>query len=383
MMRFDLNHGGLAEDKVQAAIEDAFTPDFVFRSPRKIGRNQLTDVLVLFDDVGLVIESKSRSPNSNAQDNSHSSQRWAADKLIEANAQIKSAIKAMRENLVPYVENTLRGRIKFDSNKYKWLYGLIILHHVSEPYNPLELVPLLKHVEYAIHVLSFNDFMNLCHFLDTPADLINYFEHRTDVLIPTLKPRIHQEIELFGYYLHKLEEIYLLRAKSKGLTFEHGDFKPYADKLKRVIDGTYPNIKAGYVIDHILEKLHHQDPEVATLNPKGKLNDYADIAAVLGSMPRVRRINIGAVYLRIAKMAADHGASYHKVIYNRRRSECILVMASTLSRERRKERAKMLIYFTEKAKSDYKANQAIGIATEPAGQMGSSYDIVLLTSCLS
>ena len=54
----------MTEDAVQSSVEDAFSSDFVFRSPRKEDGKEVTDILVIFDDVGLVIQSKAQALSS-------------------------------------------------------------------------------------------------------------------------------------------------------------------------------------------------------------------------------------------------------------------------------------------------------------------------------
>lgn len=376
MIRFDLTPGDIAEDAVQEAIEKAFSPAFVFRSPSKIGRNQLTDVLVLFDDIGLIIESKARHPL--VKDTSERALKWAEDKINEALPQISNAIKAIQGGQVPFVQNTFRGRIPLEKARFPWLYGLIILQHESFPYNPYECVPALGKCEFPVHVLSFSDFWNLAHYLDTPADLINYFEHRSDVLLPTLHPKVHNEREVFGYYVRNLDKCLLVRAKAKGLKLTDKDVKPYADKLRTLIGGRCPNSQAGYLIDHLLDQLLDRDPLLDVIGNGGASDNANEIITAISQIPRVRRIDIGSAFLRIAKLAKDAGVRRYKAIYSKARNECTLLLASPLPRQQRGQRIEELRQLALLAQVYYQVNRVIGIATEPAGQMGHSYDVLLL-----
>jgi hypothetical protein len=59
-MKFKIDIGARTEDEVQSSVERAFSPLFVFRSPRKEDRDEVTDVLVPWHDVGLVMQVKAQ-----------------------------------------------------------------------------------------------------------------------------------------------------------------------------------------------------------------------------------------------------------------------------------------------------------------------------------
>lgn len=385
-MQFKINIGDITEDAVQSMVEGVFSSNFVFRSPRKEKKEEVTDVLVLFDDVGLIIEVKARAIGVSKNDKKSKSLNWATKRMKKALGQISGAVRAIKTNKMQYVENETRGRIAFEIDRYPWLYGLVILHHSSEPYDPNQLVPTLCKMKIPVHILSFRDFWNISQFLDTPADMINYLEHRTDVLLPTLNPKVHEEQKAFTYYLRHLENIFALRFKSRGLKCEVEDFKNYAEKLRNLIAGKHPYPGAGLIVDKMIEKIHDVDPNVGTINEKGSIipqynkTEYAKIATELAKIPRVRRIAIGQLYLDLAKSAADTNKMYYRPMHSPKRSDCMLLMASPLPQSERKKRAEDLVAYTRLAKEYYQVHKAIGIATEPAGSMGSSFDFVLIES---
>lgn len=384
-MHFKLNVGYIAENEVQQAVEEAFSPDFVFRSPRRQDGKEVTDVLVLFDDVALVIQSKAQAMRLQ-KSRSELSLDWAAKNLTKAGRQLRGAVRAIRAGRVSYVENDRRGRVAFKLEEFPWLYGLIVLHHQSDAYQSIELVPTIRKVNVPIHVLSFRDFWNLSKLLDTPGDLINYLESRSDVLIPTLNPRVHKEQEIFAYYLRHLENIMAVRAKARGDAFTRQDFEPYANALRRVVKGTHPDQKCGLVIDHMIEKIHRQHPDLEALRtggeviPRSDRAEYAIIATELGNIPRVRRIALGRRYLEEAKLAANSGQDRFVVTHSGKREDCVLFLASPLSRDQRQKRREKLLHLTTLAKSYHQVHRALGVATEAAGQMGSSYDFIFLES---
>ena len=382
-MQFEKDVGTLAEDELQEAVEAAFSADFVFRSPQRIGGKEVTDVLVLFDDVCIVIESKAQATEQSARRRASEPLSWADKSLSKAAGQIGGAVKAIRSGRIKQVENETRGTVPFDSADFKYIYGLVILHHRSEAYDALDLCPALGSIDAVTQVLSFRDFWNLCHFLDTPVDLINYLEHRPEVLVPTLNPRVHEEAPVFGYYFEHLEEVLRVRAEGRGDEFTMQDFQLYADEFRRVVSGEHPHVEAGHVIDRMIERAHDLDPELRFVGPEGDgisqdSAAYSKIAARLGGIPRVRRIALGQRFLRVAQLAEETGESTHDVSHSPRRSDCMVFVASPLNRSERAQRSRWLFALTTLAKAYHEVNVAIGIATEAGSQMGSSYDMVFL-----
>lgn len=384
-MNFKFNVGYLTEDSVQKIAEDAFSSDFVFRSPRREGGKEVTDVLVLFEDVALIIQSKAQAINLTNSEPS-SSFDWVTKNLDKAGRQIRGAARAVRAGKMPYVENDRRGRVLFKNKDFPWLYGLVILHHQSEPYRPTELVPILREINIPVHVFSLRDFWNLSKFLDTPGDLINYLEHRTDVLLPTLNPLVHKEQEVWIYYLEKMEEIMTLRAKKFNYALTKQDIQSYAQGLRQIAKGKDPDWEYGLVIDHMIEKIHDVDPELEALRigektvPRSDKATYAIIATELGKINRIRRIALGRRYLEKAKLARDSGQDHFLVTHSLRRGDCMLFLTSPLSRNQRKKRAEKLLHLTTLAKTHYQVHRAIGIATEDASRIGRSYDFLFLDS---
>jgi hypothetical protein len=284
-----------------------------------------------------------------------------------------------------HMENPLRGRVPFPSTEVKWLYGLIILHHVSVPYDPFELVPELRKTPVPLHILSFRDFWNLAQSLDTPGDLVNYLEDRSEVLLPTLRPRVHEEESVFTYHLENLESLFVSRAQKRGLAVSEHDVRPYAAHLRRLLMGDLPDPSAGQVIDHMIGKAHENDPSLDKLRfGDGVVDCQPDnsiqIATVLSMIPRVRRIALGKSILRTVARAGERQEDDWTTTHSLSRSDCILFLASPLSRSQRDERRRRLLVMTVMLKHYRQVNKAIGIATEVGDEAGCSYDFVYLDS---
>ena len=380
-MNFKINVGAQTEDEVQAAVESAFSPDFVFRSPRREGGKEVTDVLVLFDDVALIIQAKAQALELRSEA-SHGNTDWAAKNLKKAGQQVNGAIRALRAGRMPFVENSRRGRVPFRVHDYPHLYGLIVLEHESDPYDPMKLVPSLREIQAPVTVLSFRDFWNLNEFLDTPNDLINYLEHRPEVLVPTLHPKVHEEAQVFGYFIERLEDVMEVQARFTGRALPDG-VNTYARELRRVVNGEHPNKQAGLVIDHIIDKIHDADPDVTFTDAAGEpvgQEAYFRLVTELSMIPRSRRIALGERYQTVVDRAGASNENSHDATHSPSRGDCIVLLASPFERSERLKRTKHLMNLTKAAQSYFGVSRAIGIATEAGHDHGCSYDVVLLES---
>lgn len=371
---FNKNIGEPTEDAVQAAVEAAFASDFVFRAPRHEGDKEVTDVLALFDDVALVIQAK-------AQSGTRDSLTWAKKNLAKALKQTRGAIRVMRSGRLTQVKNERRGELAFDPSQYPFMYGLIVLHHESPPYKAEDLVGNVAKQEFPVHVLSFRDFVNLARYLDTPGDLIDYLEHRTDVLLPTLEPMVHEEQQVFAYFVEKYEEIHALRAGQRGDDFTVADGRPHAEHLRGLIAGTV-DPHPGRLIDLLIDRVHDVDPGLG--RPRGLSapppggSDYSKIAAAIAAIPRARRIALGRKGIDLAKRSAETRTTRHFLTYSSRRDDCLLYMVSPLPEQKRAERRDFLLELTALAKAYCRVTRAIGIATTTPGTGGGAEDYVLM-----
>lgn len=108
-MSFKINIGDATEDEVQRFVEGAFSPFFVFRGPRKdVDAKEITDVLVPWSDVALVIQVKAQAVNA-AGGEQNTSMKWARKNLEKAGRQVAGAVRAIRDGRMSYMENPLRG----------------------------------------------------------------------------------------------------------------------------------------------------------------------------------------------------------------------------------------------------------------------------------
>jgi hypothetical protein len=177
--------GPQTEDDVQRFVEHAFSSDFVFRSPQRLDRgkeHEATDVFALFDDVALAIEVKSQAYNADGTPRIEDL-GWTRKNLTKAVSQLKGAVRTIKTGQIVRLENERRGSLQFSTDMFRYVYALVVLNHVAAPFDPVEHVPDIGSFGVPLHVLSFVDFYNIARVLDTPVDLIGYFEVRSQILL--------------------------------------------------------------------------------------------------------------------------------------------------------------------------------------------------------
>ena len=379
-MNDKLNIGMESEDEAQRIIEGAFSSDFVFRSPDKVDGHEVADIIILFKDVALVVQVKSRSPSEDPVEGSRSL-AWTKKNLSKAVRQVTGAVRAIQGGRMPTLENSRRGKINYPEETIKWIYGLVVIHHQAPPYRATDLCQDLQSAAIPIHVLSLVDFNKLCKRLDTPWDLIGYLEHRALVLLEEVDAHVHREGKVFNHYIENLESVWEKSAKRKGDEFARTNVEVYGRELRKIVKGEHSHQRAGFVIDHIINKAHTAEEELSgNSNGENMRESYARVAEALASIPRARRIALGRAYLRIAKESSESGEERFHLSHSPLRGDCMLLVASPLSRNQRAQRAEDLYAMTFLAKQYHQVERALGIATEPAGQMGSSYDMVFMDS---
>ena len=375
--------GAATEDDVQHFVEHAFSVDFVFRSPHhQKGRQQkeTTDVLAVYDDVAIPIEVKAQAYNADGSPREESA-AWTKKTLEKAVGQVKGSVRMLRGTGTVRLQNVRRGELVFDPAKSHFFYGLIVLNHVSQPFSAEELVPEIAASDFPIHVLSFGDFFNLNRVLDTPADLVGYLEMRADVLVPTLKPRVHEEKRLIDYYFENLEALTEFRAKLRGEIVPAAKVKPYADTYRSIYRGDCPDIEHSYYVDRIIDRAHEIDDsspspfEDLAGAPK---SDYAIIAEQLSHIVRPRRIYLGRMFRDAIERAGRRNEIEFATVSSKLRDECLLFMASPRPDTERAERNKDLRDYLLLLKAARQVTRGLGIATEAGFGRSRSYDFILV-----
>ncbi|MHB0972258.1 MAG: hypothetical protein ACYC7A_18055 [Thermoanaerobaculia bacterium] len=371
--------GKQSEDDVQRFVEHAFSPDFVFRSPQHLKggkQKEATDVFVLFDDVALAIEVKAQALNADGSPAADDPD-WTKRKLKKAVSQVKGSLRTTKAGQFIKLENDRRGPVQFSTDKFRYVYGLIVMNHNSAPFDACEIVPELATVDHPVHVLSFADFYELARILDTPVDLISYFEVRTEILIPTLNPKVHAELTALEFYIDRFEELTSFQAKLHGEERPRELFTEHGEMLRRLYRGDSSELEDSYFIDKIINWTHQVDESAAPPFEDGE-RDYVEVATHLASLTRPRRAYTGKAFRDAIRRAGESKQDAFAQFSSQRRNDCMLFLASHRPGEERKERGQDLFQLLWLLKATRNAKSAMGIVTEAGFGKPRSYDFILL-----
>lgn len=371
--------GKQTEDDVQRFVEHAFSPDFVFRSPQHLkgGKHkETTDVFVLFDDVALAIQVKAQALNVDGTPAAEDLD-WTKRNLEKAISQVKGAIRTIKAGQIVRLENDRRGAVQFSTDMFRYVYGLVVINHTSEPFDARQLVPDLANGGHPVHVLSFGDFYNLARVLDTPVDLIGYFEVRSQILIPTFNPLVHAEQQALEFYVDHFEKLTSFQAELHGEQRPPDLFKEHGDMLRRIYRGDSSGLSDSYFIDTIIDWAHQVDGSSPAPFENGE-RDYVTIATHLATLVRPRRAYIGKAFRDAIKRAGESKEDDFAQFSSHRRSDCMLFLASHRPDEERKERGQDLLRLLWLLKATRQVKRAMGIVTEAGSGRLRSYDFILL-----
>jgi hypothetical protein len=113
----------------------------------------------------------------------------------------------LRAGEVTELRNKWRGVAKWNPSQVKDYYGIIIMNHSSDLYEPrLIATEAFKKAEIPIQVFSLLDFSQLLRFVNTAWDFIVYYELRAKFGRRHDCP-VHQEFETYQGILSSYDEL--------------------------------------------------------------------------------------------------------------------------------------------------------------------------------
>jgi len=355
---------GLYEEQVaQWVAEKSFFRDFVYRNAKgeKKG-DQLVDGIVLFGDVMILIEVKAQIGSAKRDD-------WVRDRLGKAAEQLKKSKALLQDGKIARLRNDFYGELDFVPQNYPNLFGIVVLAHDSDPYYPPDLVPEMLACDFPIHVISLSDFALVADRFDTAGDMVNFLETRTDTS-KMHRLLVHEEAKNLRSMIQEYRTVwtpYFLDSPPELLDKAVEMFGEKASgRLQLDKDWKY-----GLLIDDLIAHAHDLDPNLAW-NENTTHEAGLRVASFLGWLTRDRRIKLGKLAFKHAELARD-GKVYHFHHHHPSRGTCFVYVASPVSRA---DRVKYLQFLVNYAQMVYGCKKSLGVATEPTGGGGRSYDFV-------
>lgn len=324
----------------------------------------------------MAIEVKSQAHNADGSPRI-ADEGWTRKYLGKAVSQLKGAVRTIKAGEITRLENERRGSVTFSSDMFRYVYALAVLDHEAAPFNAVDLLPEIAKFGVPLHVLSLADFYNIARVLDTPVDLIGYFEVRTQILIPTFNPKVHEEQSVFEFYIDHFEELTSFQAELHGEQRPPDLFKEHGEMLRRIYRDDSSGLEPSYFIDKIIDWTHQIDDSSPAPFEHGE-RDYVAIATYLGNLVRPRRAYIGKAFLEAIERAGDTKQADFAHFSSERRNDCLLFLASPRPDEERKQRNEDLLRRLLLLKATRQVKRAMGIVTEAGFGRPRSYNFILL-----
>ncbi len=317
--------------------------------------------MALFDDVVLMVQVK-------AQCGGHDPLAWAAEKLAEANKQLRKTHENLAGGHIKKLENDYYGEIEFDPKSYPNRIGLIILAHDSVPYVAARLAPEILTGGFPIHVFSLRDFAMVASRFDTAGDLITFLEMRGDIAAKVLFS-VQDEARNIEHMLPHVEDVLERHMSATSPEVMQKTVKAFGEVATgRLLESA--EWRYGLSIDDMIARVHDVDPELAW--NKGDGRGGLEVARFLGWLTRDRRIKLGKKILAACEAGRDGKLHYFPHVQRSRGTVGVFLITS----QSRPDRVDTLRFLVDYAQMKYGARECLGVATEPLGN-GRSYDFVV------
>jgi hypothetical protein len=374
-----MEKGIKAEYDLADIVAEPLLMDFVQLKPFcKEGKKyrELCDLLI--ENNFLVVPVELKMQDKEKAKPSRNEKKWAQKKLQEASNQINGAIQNLKVSEV-ITMHPYRGVLKYEPNKLKPQFGLVIVDYNLEPFEIDGELPRRSKSGVPIHYLSHNDFIIICQKLMTLPDLLDYFEKRSK--IPAwAAPKFNDERNFYAYYLVNPYKI--------SYSIQKEDYKDYWKKLETEFLENY-NEKVREdekveVFNHILHilctvepiKIGSEPPYVKTIT---KLNDPDRLAVtkILNSLSRLhRREIISKIFEKLEKAETKPSGFSYFAYRTEDEGTYFLFVSSKNDRQHRKIELELLAHCLNTITP---ANKIVGIATESKNVPdGRSYDFIYL-----
>lgn len=294
-------------------LSPIFLGYWTFLRPEHKG-TELADILLIYDDVCFLFEAKTRAKPGDA------SKKWIKAKLEDATCQLNKRSKALAGGEVSQIRNKWRGIVNWNDLKIKCYYGIVILQHQSDPYDPREIAPkVFKGSEIPIQVFSLYDFSHLVRVINTPSDFVFFYEIRALYARKNLA-KVHDEYETFKAIISEWHE--LTREKPSTFTDDQvAKDQSFLLELLRVVlhaknatKKAYQDYASSMLVDlaiALIARKADQDHTGKRIGSK-KHDFFVDAIGTIAELTRKRRSLYGGLWLKQAYEGIRSGSlEYH------------------------------------------------------------------------
>jgi hypothetical protein len=194
---------------------------WTFVKPKHAGE-EFGDVIFAFGDTCFIFEAKTRELPEKT------SESWIRSKIKEAAAQITTNYGKLSTGQIPHLRNSWRGEVKWDSSGIKHYFGIIVLMHSSEPYDPRDISSeIFEKSPIPLQAISLKDMGELMRLMNTPWDFVIYWEFRHSLGMSHKLP-VHEENRIYATILTNWIEL----ARNQGIVENDTDLIEHQQFLK-------------------------------------------------------------------------------------------------------------------------------------------------------
>ncbi len=320
-----LNPGERANHVLYYLLEPHLFGYWTFLQPKHKG-TELADVLFVWGDVCILFEVKTREK---ARENDED---WVRDRIAEALSSLNARADMLKRGEVEEIRNTWRGTVQWSDLHVKYYWGTIVLNHESAPYDPIEVAKeCLGKSSIPIQVLSLYDLSQLVRVVNTPGDLIVYYEARRELAKRGFELRVHDEKAVFNTIVEEWADIVL---NSPGHSLSREEVEEQQEFMR---EASHVLFRSALAKDSVCESLAASlllnmalgsTAKKATPDVTGKRVGNAEhdmwVTAMgcIAELSRRRRCQYGEIWLEVARKALKLHLPQHRGAHSptRRRS---------------------------------------------------------------
>jgi len=247
--------------------------EFVGVSPGQA--KEFADHVVWIDDLLMVYQLKERE-QIDAGD-AEAERNWFKKKVLgDATRQVRDRLRFLQEHPVIDITNERGHTLNVNSARIKRIVKLVL--YQPSPGLPQDCLATKHHVSRTagvIHVLPWNNYLDMCRTLVTPAEVAEYFDFRQNILTKWPPPDVPSEVALVGQYLA-----------------DAGEARPsedYAELLRRLKDDL-PEFDISFLLDGMADRIEYQ------FEGTGSEVDYY---AIIAEFAKLNRLELKEVKKRL------------------------------------------------------------------------------------
>lgn len=308
-------------------LSPCFLGYWTFLRPKYKGI-ELADILLIWDDVCFLFEAKTRTKPGDA------SREWIKAKLVEDIKKLNERANKLAGGEVSQIRNKWRGIVNWSDLKIKWYYGIIIIQHQSDPYDPRKIAPeAFRNSKIPIQVFSLYDFCELIRVINTPSDFLFFYEIR-DRYARRYPVRVHDEYETFKTIISRWPHLTNEKPSEYTSKQAEGDQSFLFELLKVVLraknatEEAYKDYASSLLVDlAIVSSAKKADQDYSGKRIGGEKHNFL-IEAIrnIAELTRKRRSLYGKLWLRQAYKGIKSGSLEYESGYSPSRKRSYLLI---------------------------------------------------------